>query len=361
MPQHAVRKYVSAKPKGHKKLRIFISHKSKDKGAVRVIKAAFEHRCRNMAVFASCDAESLLHGDRWSEVVHKELNRADWLVLLYTAAGENWEWCIYEAGYFAGRRTCEKTRTLTVIHPPGVMIPPPLRAWQSVEAVPEALFNFLKLIVKPGLPRCHWTGTRKDLEQLAGAISEAVRPLAGRSHEPNQSMTIVVPPTDQPLAPDDLPDQAHVVLDRPMADLLDLQEDEQYPWPQFREKARGFCFDIRSLVKAVHDARSQQAVPTSLEQFRAPRDRQGYRPIIYSVSWKKSGEVQLKLVFWAQSKADPALSNSFERVRRLFNIASRFRHRVDEQYGNEALKFRPRPLAEKIGFLNWRYATLKMC
>jgi hypothetical protein len=62
--------------------------------------------------------------------------------------------------------------------------------------------------------------------------------------------------------------------------------------------------------------------------------------------------VRLKVVFWAQPpSADPVVSNHFERVRRLFNLATKFRHQVGEQYSDESHRYKGRPLSERIDFL----------
>jgi len=79
--------------------------RARTKKAVLWLKKTIEKQCVRLSVFASCDAEKLRVGDEWSKKIHSELNRADWLVLLYTTANENWDWCIYEAGYFAGRQS----------------------------------------------------------------------------------------------------------------------------------------------------------------------------------------------------------------------------------------------------------------
>src|SRR5687767_4851482 len=213
-----------------------------------------------------------------------------------------------------------------------------------------------------------------DLLQMADGIAEAVRPLGGQSRELNRSMTVVVPAQKSlplssssaaaasgPLPPlaapssavaEDLPDQAFVVLDRLAAELFGLAEDEQCPWPRFRDAARRCNFDVRSLARAVHYARSQQAVPTSLEQFRAARDRLRYRPMVFSVDAKRSGELRLKLVFWTLTgEAEPELFNAFERVRLLFNLATRFRRQVGKQHAEPALRLRRAPEQAKVAFL----------
>ncbi len=161
--------------RGLKLMRIFISHKTKDRAAVMALKRMVEERCRKIKVFASCDAENLRGGTHWLSTIHRELEQADILMLLYTRPDDNWEWCIYEAGYYLGHRSGQKAETLVVIHPPGVMIPAPFKDRQSIKAEPVEIEAFLKGKFRPGDPNCHWNGTLGDLTKMADEIAKAVR------------------------------------------------------------------------------------------------------------------------------------------------------------------------------------------
>ena len=128
--------------------RVFISHKNKDKKAARTLQEILAGGCPKVEFFLSSDAKSLPGGKPWWQEIHAALDRADWLLLIYTTPSDNWDWCVYEAGYFAGRRQATNTHSLVVMHPPGVVPPAPLTAWQSVQAAIGP-----PLIFYPGLPR----------------------------------------------------------------------------------------------------------------------------------------------------------------------------------------------------------------
>ena len=333
-------------------LRIFISHKDKDRAAVLALKQTIERYCRQIDVFASCDAEKLRGGRRWWSAIHGAMDKADWFILLYTTKAEDWSWCVYEAGYFAGKSS-SRTDKLVVIHPPGVQVPPPLQHWQSVSAEPDKLRGFLSSVFRPGAVDCHWTGTRKELEAVADRIVDEIRPLGSHSWTANRSMRVIVPPPKRSRQPnlDDLPEGTCVVLDPAVAKLVGIAGEARCPWQTFKAAADKYHFDVASLVRAVAEARGQLSESTSLEQFRG-RDRLAYRPIIYNVDYKRSGEVTLELVLWELPPLmDPEITNSFERILRVLNLAARFRRQVSEQHGLEVYKARSRTPGERVELL----------
>src|ERR1700732_4216411 len=115
---------------------IFLSHKANDAKVAGDVKKILE-KWFNAAVFLSSDARSLRGGVKWREEIHSGLKRSRWLVLLFTDARENWDWCIYEAAYFLGHHADTDSGKLTIIHPEGATAPVPIAEWQSVKAEPR--------------------------------------------------------------------------------------------------------------------------------------------------------------------------------------------------------------------------------
>src|SRR5436190_12486349 len=182
-------------------LNIFISHKSKDEAAAKELKRLLDAHCRKIKAFLSCDLKCLPGGTDWREGIHRALNEANWLILIYTTPGDNWDWCLYEAGYFAGRVNAAKAddappdpnamgaaNSLLVLHPPHVQSTPPLSAWQSVVAEPRRLVEHFNSIFRVGDPLCHFKGDHAQMEDLASKICNAIAPLRETLHHPNESM-----------------------------------------------------------------------------------------------------------------------------------------------------------------------------
>jgi hypothetical protein len=47
-------------------------------------------------------SELIPAGDQWNPKIHEWLQESDWLLLLYTGQGVEWDWCLYETGFLRG-------------------------------------------------------------------------------------------------------------------------------------------------------------------------------------------------------------------------------------------------------------------
>ena len=114
--------------------RVFISHKGRDSAAAEAIRRALKARGgNNLEIFVS---ERIRPGVQWPIQIWDNLKLADWLLLLYTDPSQDWDWCLFEAGFFAGQSKEGDTR-LVCLHTTDAPPPMPLQHWQSV-AVTEA-------------------------------------------------------------------------------------------------------------------------------------------------------------------------------------------------------------------------------
>jgi hypothetical protein len=122
--------------------KVFISHKAKDKTAAEKIRREISLLgSGNLELFVS---ERIRPGTMWAPQIWDNLKKADWLFLLYTDPSEEWDWCLFEAGFFAGFAT-EKEGRLVCLHTTDVPPPMPLQGWQSVSITEEdKMENFLK-------------------------------------------------------------------------------------------------------------------------------------------------------------------------------------------------------------------------
>ncbi len=112
-------------------LRVFLSHKAEGDGKAHAlnIKEQLEGAgAGNLRVYVSGHDDQ---GERYREVVKNKLRRSDWLVLLYTSPSQQWDWCLFESGFFEGGRSGQQKR-LFVLHPEGVRRPNPLEEFTSV-------------------------------------------------------------------------------------------------------------------------------------------------------------------------------------------------------------------------------------
>lgn len=152
-------------------IRIFISHKGKDKeAAAKITDALSVYGGTNIRIFLS---ERISAGVPWAAEIYDKLKRSDWLLLLYTDPSEEWDWCLFEAGFFAATIEDPKKRLIclhTLDDPP----PMPLREWQTVPVTDgKKMEEFLELLfgdINPTLTR-----SKERLQELVDLIAKALQ------------------------------------------------------------------------------------------------------------------------------------------------------------------------------------------
>ena len=112
---------------------IFISHRAEYGALVRELKTAIEATSRRkIKVFIS---EDLPPAKMWRPAIKSHLRDAESLFLIYGAPYpyEDWSWCFYEAGFFAGVDAAgKKSREIYCLARPDVTPPGPLSDLQIV-------------------------------------------------------------------------------------------------------------------------------------------------------------------------------------------------------------------------------------
>jgi hypothetical protein len=110
---------------------VFVSHRHDYAGLVHELKRVVETTSRGkIKVFTS---EDLSGAKDWRAAIQSQLQEAESLVLVYGAAYEDWSWCFYETGFFAGIDAAEKlSRQIYCIARPSVPAPGPLANLQMV-------------------------------------------------------------------------------------------------------------------------------------------------------------------------------------------------------------------------------------
>jgi hypothetical protein len=140
-------------------LRLFISHKTDDAGAAKEI--ADKLRSIGDGALGVFLSEELPLGVEWLPTLHKQLEKADRLLLLYTDPDQQWDWCLYESGFFKGRQAANGSRNLNVFHDEEVAPPGPLQHFQNAPVSEN-----------------HRDGVRRFLEELR----KRARPLGPAAH-----------------------------------------------------------------------------------------------------------------------------------------------------------------------------------
>lgn len=162
---------------------IFISHKSRDKAAaIRIRTTLKKYGGNGMDIFVS---EQIEPGKEWPSEIWEHLLKADWLLLLYTDESEEWDWCLFDAGFFATKgKGCNEG--LVCLHVTEVLPPKPLSLWQTVKVYePDSMDGFVKKLYA-GVNDEVVTSedTRKQVgDEIAAAFAKTVRRRTERKYE----------------------------------------------------------------------------------------------------------------------------------------------------------------------------------
>jgi hypothetical protein len=124
-----------------KRRKIFISHKSIDHDlAIRFKDELVGLGLKDHEVFL---AEEIHPGAEWSADILKALSDSHTLLLLYTDPSHDWDWCLFECGFFAGKQVTDEKRYQLICVNSGNARTAPLQMWQDVSSR-DALEGVLK-------------------------------------------------------------------------------------------------------------------------------------------------------------------------------------------------------------------------
>jgi TIR domain len=153
---------------------IFVSHRAEYASLVRELKKAIETTSRGkIQVFIS---EDLPGAEKWRAAIKSQLKDAESLFLVYGAAYEDWSWCFYEAGFFAGIDAAQKqSRRTYCIARPNVPPPGPLNDLQVVTDVEQLITDLIDIYDR--------NSVIYDAAKLRDCISQAAKGLFGKLEE----------------------------------------------------------------------------------------------------------------------------------------------------------------------------------
>jgi hypothetical protein len=265
-------------------LRVFLSHKEIDRLTAQKIATALR-RIGGPGVDVSISGEH--PGTDYRNWIEAKLEQAEWYVLAYTEPAKNWDWCLYEAGYFeAAKKRDQGPYRIICLHP-GEMRPKPLDKFDSVIVnkpdEPQKLEKFCEdflTYTNPTLPLNDKIAARDDLKNLVnGAFKNVMHTLYRGRH-----ITISVPPTDS-LRPNDLPDGSRVFgTTEIMAEIFGINS-RSTTWSRVKTIAAA-TQDPRWIVQLAHgiaNIRNDQFPPPITGQIQTQRELFHLLPVLNRV------------------------------------------------------------------------------
>jgi TIR domain len=153
---------------------IFISHRAEYASLVHELKKAIETTSRRQ--FHVVISEDLSGAEDWREAIKSQLQRAKYLFLVYGAPYEDWSWCFYEAGYFAGTHPePQQQRSIYCIARPEVEPPGPLSDLQMVTNKERLIADLIDIYNR--------NNVKYDAAKLRESINQVAKGVFGRLAE----------------------------------------------------------------------------------------------------------------------------------------------------------------------------------
>ena len=109
--------------------KVFLSHKTAFVAEAEALDRLLGEAAPGAGVFRS---EDIYKGEDWRDEIHRQLEKAECFILLYTNPELDWSWCFYEAGAFMSKG--RKPRPVFCLHPKTVEPPSPLANLQTIRA-----------------------------------------------------------------------------------------------------------------------------------------------------------------------------------------------------------------------------------
>lgn len=350
---------------------VFLSHLKKDLKSAFVIRDVLQGHLSQNKVKVWLDHE-IDRGKQWVVDLEDAVNQADWFVLLYSSAEDDWSWCHEEAGAFLGGRNFD-TSKLIVLHPENVTLPSFLGLYQSVpcpsyaddefdelaadlqarnenilerdrfRAVGKFLKNFFGEEPYPGFGPInpHVLTNQQDRNEITRAIVTAVGRMIVKTKSLRYTMAITVQ------HPDDIgsvfPDNARVEPGT-AGRVLFKTGDEPSTWAAFIDKIDRHETSVLKAWQAIAQACKKTSKVGQLQPvFRIFREVGGmgrFRPFLTRLERSGNNSCAFQLAFIETVESEVA-NNDMARLVTALTMTYRFQTEVLDNFGSkQKLAFR---------------------
>lgn len=299
-------------------LRIFISHKKEDRHIAakltQEIKAQFDRI--NCFSFTE-EADS---GERYVDRIYKNLRESDWLILIYTGPTAEWDWCMFESGFYLATREYNNNSRLVCMHAPGLKPPKPLSDYHSAEASIDGLLPLLEKIYGDP-PRMGVAPISRTLANDNQKLKEmAERIIADFGVKPIRQWScnyvfieLSKAQIDAMVLNGDLPDTANIkVKSNSQSFKMFGLTDEETKWSilydKLKENSQNEWTD--NLIKCMRSSCLGEAYPPALPFYYSTNDKKTYRPVLHRVDKMPNDSRQFKLIFVETTPEDENIAAS---------------------------------------------------
>lgn len=164
---------------GKNKINIFFSYKKRDESAAKeVVEVLRTYSAQKLEIIYQAEFTEDIVGKRWREKLRDVIPRANWFILLFPDASDDWDWCLYETGMFEAHLT--SADRLICLHHPDTKIPNAIEDYHAVPATIPEFEKFLRMVfVKKnplfGMEPINNSLTPERISELAKKLVKAIR------------------------------------------------------------------------------------------------------------------------------------------------------------------------------------------
>jgi hypothetical protein len=277
----------------NKKYSVFFSHKVNDQKVTSQLKDLLGHHTENIEYFISEDIEK---GTRWREIIAERLNLANFLVLVFTDPNEDWEWCLYETGFFdALSQVPQSNRRTFCLHNASTPPPSPIANLQTVPATKKDVTQWLSELFKY---------TKQDkipVPKLAAKICK----LFANNQKPiycQRSIDIIVN-CGSLTSPDDLPQDTLIEGDERLMEELFGSYNGRLDWKSAKTRFRKFpnsaevnLNTLKELSRALYAIYNNNIVHPTQGILFVEQGPKRYRPVINRASELSNDRIRCQIV-----------------------------------------------------------------
>jgi hypothetical protein len=326
-------------------VRIFVSHKADDKElAGNFMGTLLKYDSDPPKILYFISSFDMSVGKPWPKQVHENLRDSQWLILIYTSPEQDWNWCLYEAGYFAAYVEKNPNRRIFCIHHPNVSVPTPLEGWQNISADRQGIKRLAKFLYKDtedclGLhPKLFTEVMENDkkffFKELHKHFSKKV---ATKTFVGNCWLKILNEQLPV-LQSGKIPEKALISFDDMGKQIFEIGGVEKnIDWKTFIEL---YLKPDQNIWSSKLARVLQKALTTEVESTFAlisdAKRKDFYRPILEEMQYHFNGDISFKFSFMRiPTYFNPESDNNLDKLFHLLSVQQNFRWRIVEKYQKE--------------------------
>lgn len=329
----------------HSKIYGFLSHKAKDKMKAEALKRLLTTSGGGkLELFLS--STDIKGGEVWRSSIWENMKKSNFLILLYLNPDDDWDWCLFETGYFRGTNK----GPVFCIHPQRSTVPAPLEDLQNVEAKPKIIKEtFLKPLFSDGKdefalnPALFTQDNIGILDKLAGDIVKVVGskpqffPLL-----PRVIFSLTAAQMKSARDTGKVPDEASIEFD-PKSKVIfqiDISVTEMN-WGAFKEcLTEAQSIWLSEMEQQMPHVKHTGLYPTFglISDAAPPVKRSYYRPIMSGISMDMQDTTRIHVIFVpikTQFPIDSSLAK--DRLFHVLTVLQAFRWRIIQKYDEKLL------------------------